>query len=163
MAHSGRVVVGVSGSLRSLGALHRAVDEARHRGGGLVAVLAWTPVGGEGTARRTPCTPTLAAWEKAAAARLEQAFRDAFGGRPNGVPLSLVTARGEAGTALTQLADRPDDLLVISTGRQGGLTRLFHGGVSRYCLAHAHCDVLAVPPSELMRDLDRALRPRAAA
>ncbi|MFG1811372.1 universal stress protein [Streptomyces sp. NPDC049040] len=162
MAQGTRVVVGVSGSLRSLGALHRAVEEARRRGGELVAVLAWIPVGGEASYRRAPCTPLLAAWENAAAARLEQAFLDAFGGRPEGVPVRLVTVRGEAGTALTELADRPDDLLVVSTGRQGGLMRLFHGGVSRHCLAHAHCDVLAVPTSELLRDLDRSLRHRTA-
>jgi nucleotide-binding universal stress UspA family protein len=163
MAQGGRVVVGVSGSLRSLGALHRAVDEARRRDGELLAVLAWTPVVGEDAYRRGPCTPLLTTWENAAAARLERAFLDAFGGYPNGVPLRLVTVRGEAGTALTELADRPDDLLVISTGRQGRLMRLFHGGVSRHCLAHAHCNVLAVPPSELMRDLDRTLRHRTAA
>lgn len=163
MAPSGRVVVGVSGSLLSLGALHRAVTEARSRGGVLVTVLAWTPAGGEAAYRRAPCTPLLTAWEDAAASRLEQAFQDAFGGHPNRLPLRMVTARGEAGTALTQLADPPDDLLVVSTGWQGAFARLFHGGVSRYCLAHARCDVLAVPPSELMRELDRSLRPRAAA
>ncbi|MFI0723507.1 universal stress protein [Streptomyces sp. NPDC021224] len=163
MARNGRVVVGVSGSLLSLGALHRGVAEARDRGGLLVAVLAWTPAGGEGAYRRAPCTPLLAAWEDAAAARLENAFRNAFGGHPHGVPLRMVTARGEPGTALTQLADRPDDLLVVSTGRQGGLARLFHGGVARYCLAHARCDVLAVPPSELMRGPDRPLGSHSAA
>jgi nucleotide-binding universal stress UspA family protein len=158
MTQGGRVLVGVSGSLWSLAALHRAVDEARRGGVELKAVMAWAPVGGEMAYRRAPCPPLLAEWENAAAERLAQAFRDAFGGYPDGVRLSLVTARGEPGPALTELADRPDDLLVISTGRQGRLTRIFHGGVSRYCLAHARCDVLAVPPSELMRDLGHGAR-----
>lgn len=100
----------------------------------------------------------LAALENAAGERLRQAFTDAFGGEPPGVRLRLITARDEAAGALVALADRPDDLLVIGTGRRGGLRRLFHGGVARHCLAHAGCAVLAVPPSELIRDLGRTTR-----
>ncbi|SEG83500.1 Nucleotide-binding universal stress protein, UspA family [Actinacidiphila yanglinensis] len=158
MAEGGRVILGISGSLRGLAALHRAVDEARRRDAELTAVLAWTPVGGEVAYRRYPCPPLLRECESAAAARLQQAFLDAFGGCPEGVRVQLATARGEPGAALTVLADRPDDLLVVGTGRQGAFRRLLHGGVSRYCLAHARCPVLAVPPSELMRDLDRTTR-----
>jgi nucleotide-binding universal stress UspA family protein len=158
MGLHGRVVVGVSGSLRSLAALHRAVDEARRRDAELVAVLAWTPPGGESAYRRSPCPSLLTMCEEAAAERLSQAFRDAFGGRPPGVRLRLVTARGEAGNALSALADRPDDLLVVGAGRRGGMRRLFHGGVGRRCVAHARCAVLAVPPPDLMRDLGRTTR-----
>ncbi|WP_329366479.1 universal stress protein [Streptomyces sp. NBC_00669] len=157
MSQGGRVLVGLSGSLHSLCALHRAVEEARRREGELVAVTAWAPPGGELAYRRTPWPPLLAAGEKAAARCLERAFTDAFGGYPEDLDLSLVTARGEPGTALTELADRPDDLLVISTGRRGR-TRLFHGGVRRYCLAHARCDILAVPPPDLMREVGHAAR-----
>jgi nucleotide-binding universal stress UspA family protein len=158
MAQGGRVVVGVSGSLRSLAALHRAVDETRRRGAALTAVLAWTPAGGEVASRRSPCPSLLTACESAAAARLQQAFRDAFGGYPEGLRLRLATVRGEPGHALTEVADRPDDLLVVGAGRRGGLPRLFNGRVSRYCVAHARCAVLAVPPSDLMRDLGRTHR-----
>ena len=156
-SHGGRVVVGVSGSLCSLTALHRAVDEARRADVELLAVTAWTPPGGEFAYRRSPCPPLLTACETAAAGRLQQAFTDAFGGFPADTRLRLVTACGEAGFALTELADQPDDLLVISTGRQGR-PRMFHGAVSRYCLAHARCDVLAVPPSDLMRAAGRTAR-----
>ncbi|WUH92086.1 universal stress protein [Streptomyces sp. NBC_00433] len=158
MAQGGRVVVGVSGSLLSLAALHRAVDEARRRDAELTAVLAWAPPAGEHGHRTNPWPSPPAALENAAAARLEQAFRDAFGGFPYGVRVRLVTARGEPATALVALADRPDDLLVVSTGRRGGFQRLFHGGVARYCLAHARCPVLAVPPPALMRDLGHTTR-----
>ena len=159
MAQGGRVVVGVSGSLRNLTALHRAVEEARRRGAGVLAVLAWTPPACELGYRRAPWPPPLLQdGEKAAAGRLERAFLDAFGGCPPDVRVCLATACGETGWALTRLADRPDDLLVVGTGRQRRLPRLFHGGVARYCLAHARCPVLAVPPSELMRDLGRSSR-----
>jgi nucleotide-binding universal stress UspA family protein len=158
MEQVGRVVVGVSGSLHSMAALHRAVGEARRGDAELLAVLAWSPAGGETAYRRSPCPPLLAAWEDSAAERLEDAFRNAFGGCPQGVRLRLVTARGEPGAALTEFADRPDDLLVVGAGRRGALARVFHGGVTRYCLAHARCAVLAVPPSDLTRDLGRITR-----
>jgi hypothetical protein len=45
------------------------------------------------------------------------------------------------------IASHPGDLLVVGTGRRGTLTRVFSGRVSRYCLAHAQCPVLAVPPA----------------
>ncbi|MEV7930664.1 universal stress protein, partial [Kitasatospora sp. NPDC088779] len=66
----GRVVVGVSGSLGSLAALHRGVAEARSRGAELVPVLAWEPPGGEFGYRRSPCPPLLAAVREAAEQRL---------------------------------------------------------------------------------------------
>ena len=46
-ADSRQIIAGVSGSLRSLGALRAAADEARPAGAELLAVLAWAPVGGE--------------------------------------------------------------------------------------------------------------------
>ncbi|MCQ4040458.1 universal stress protein [Streptantibioticus rubrisoli] len=158
MAEDTRVVVGVSGSLSSLAALHRAVDEARRRDAVLVPVLAWTPVGGEATYRRSPCPALLKEWEIAACKRMDTAFEQAFGGYPEGVRIQGRVVRGDAGQALVHTADRPDDLLIVGSGRRGRLRRMFHGAVSRYCLAHARCTVLAVPPSELLDTLERALR-----
>ncbi|MFE6868796.1 universal stress protein [Kitasatospora sp. NPDC057692] len=162
MSDGARVIVGVSGSLHSLTALHRAADEARDRGAVLVPVLAWTPAGGEYNYRLRPCPPLLRAWQAMADARLDQALEEAFGGLPAGVRVEPQVVRGEVGPVLTSLADRPDDLLVVGAGRHGALRtavrRLFQGGsVSRYCLARARCTVLAVPPSDLQADL-RALR-----
>ncbi len=158
MAEATRVVVGVSGSLSSLAALHRGVAEARRLQATLVPVLAWAPPDGETGYRRSPCPPMLKEWERAAARRLDTAFEQAFGGYPEGLRTRALLVRGEAGQALVAAADRPDDLLVLSTGRRGRLRRLFHGTVTRYCLAHARCTVLAVPPSELLATLERAAR-----
>jgi hypothetical protein len=55
--------------------------------------------------------------------------------------------RGPPGRVLTIIASDPGDLLVVGTGRHSTLTRVFSGRVSRYCLAHARCPVLAVPPA----------------
>jgi hypothetical protein len=54
-----RVIVGVSGSVRSLAALSVAVNEARRAGAVLVPVLAWSPAGGEIAYQRAPCPPLL--------------------------------------------------------------------------------------------------------
>ncbi|MQS15597.1 universal stress protein [Streptomyces kaniharaensis] len=160
MLDGARVIVGVSGSLHSLTALHRAADEARARNAVLIPVLTWTPVGGENNYRTQPCPPLLRKWQQAAHRRLERALDEAFGGLPVGVRVKPLVVRGAAGPTLTQLADRPDDLLVISTGQRGAVRgavrRLLQGSVSRYCLTHARCTVLAVPPSTLHADL-RAL------
>jgi Universal stress protein family len=49
-----------------------------------------------------------------------------------------------------------DDLLVIGAGRRGLLSRLWHGRVSRYCLAHSRCPVLAVPAPSTPREMGLA-------
>jgi nucleotide-binding universal stress UspA family protein len=160
MSPSGRVVVGVSGTPTSLQALRAAVAEARRSRSQLVAVLVWTPPGGEITYRRAPCPPLLRIWEDEAAWRLRNSFDEAFGGVPEDVPVELVAIRGEAGAALLDVADRADDLLVVGAGPHGGWARLFHGSTTRYCVGHARCRVLAVPAPELLAALPRGLRHR---
>ena len=59
---------------------------------------------------------------------------------------------------LVDIADQPDDLLIIGTGRRAGLARALRRSVSRYCLAHAKCPVLAIPPSALMDEMSHGLR-----
>jgi len=77
-AGSRRVIAGVSGSLRSLGALRAAVAEARSARAGLLAVLAWAPAGGEIAYVRAPCPLLLRLWEQAAHERIRDAFDEAF-------------------------------------------------------------------------------------
>jgi nucleotide-binding universal stress UspA family protein len=158
MSHSGRVVVGVSGTPTSLQALRAAVSEARRSGARLSAVLAWTPPGGEISYRRAPCPPLLRIWEDEAVWRLRNSFDEAFGGVPTDLPVELVTVRGEAGAALVDYADHADDLLVVGAGPRGRRARLFHGATARYCLGHAGCRVLAVPAPDLLAALPRGLR-----
>ncbi|MFJ1708043.1 universal stress protein [Kitasatospora sp. NPDC088346] len=147
-----RVVVGVSGSLGSLAALHRAVAEAVTRGAEVLAVLAWVPQGGEHGYRLAPCPPLLTAWREAAAARLAEALDEAFGGAPAGVGFSARAVRGDAGEVLVRTADRPGDLLVVGAG--GGLLRRgLRPSVTAYCVRRAGCPVLAVPRPALQRDL----------
>ncbi|GAA2842629.1 hypothetical protein GCM10010441_78400 [Kitasatospora paracochleata] len=147
-----RVVVGLSGSLGSLAALHRAVAEARRTDTPVLAVHAWEPPGGEIGYRRSPCPPLLAAVRAQAAERLATALDDAFGGTDPGVRLQTLLVRGEPGRALVAAAEHPDDLLVLGAGGS-----LLHRGlrpsVTGHCLRHAACPVLTVPRPALQRDL----------
>ena len=149
----GRVIAGVSGSLRSLGALRAGVEEARLTGAPLMAVLAWEPAGGELAYRRAPCPILLKLWQHAAVERLTSAFHDAFGGIPQDVTVRMLVVRGKAGPFLVDFADQPDDLLVVGCGGGRWLRNSLHGSVTRYCIAHAHCPVLTIPPPELIRQV----------
>lgn len=149
-----RVVVGVSGSPGSLAALCRGVDEARRRGAGLWPVLAWEPPGGDLAARRSPDGVFMVGeWERLARERLLAALRDVFGCAALPVPGQALVTQGAPGRALVRIAAGENDLLVIGTGRRQVLHRALWPSVSRYCVAHADCPVLAVPPSPLQAEL----------
>ncbi len=152
---SGRVIVGVSGSPGSIRALRYAADLARFHGAPLFTVLAWVPPGGEMAEHRAPSAYLREIWRKAAAKRLMDALETAWGGLPLDLHVHHMVARGEAGQVLVNAADGADDVLVIGAGRRGAVARLRHGKVSRYCLGHATCPVLAVPESPLARHAGR--------
>jgi nucleotide-binding universal stress UspA family protein len=118
----------------------------------LTPVLAWTPPGGELADRRAPCEPLRATWKQAAWDRLWHAVELALGGPPADLEFAPEVVRGEAGQVLSDLARQPGDVLVIGAGKRGAL-RLTARRVSRYCLGHAHCPVIAVPPPELAAEM----------
>ncbi|MEU8778931.1 universal stress protein [Streptomyces sp. NPDC048606] len=154
----GRVVAGTCGSLGSLTALHRAAEEARTRDAELWVVLAWQPpLGGPG-ARGGGGTPLLTGCREGAVRRLREILRTAFGDGPPGVTLAGLTVRGTPGAALVDTVRDPGDLLVVGTGSRTPLLRALCPSVSRYCLAHAPCPVLAVPHSPLQADLEAVHR-----
>jgi len=84
----------------------------------------------------SPCTRCAISGREAAVERLEVAFDQGLGGLPAGLVIEPLVIRGPAGPVLVDHADRPDDLLVVGTGRRGGLRRL-RRSVGRYCLAKA--------------------------
>jgi nucleotide-binding universal stress UspA family protein len=153
----GRLIVGTGGSAGSLPALRYARDLARSNDVPLLAAIAWIPPGGDLAERRCPSAALRRAWADAAADRLKAALEAAWGNVPPDLDLQLVVIRGETGPALVHLADCGDDLLVVGAGRPGRLSRMWHGKVSRYCLAHARCPVVAVPPPATARQM--GLRP----
>ncbi len=151
-----RVVVGVHGSLGSLQALRWAAEEARDRQVVLVAAIAWSPPGGDLAERTHPSSHLRRIWRDAARQRLLDSFDNGLGGLPQDIEVHARVERGETGTVLVDVADKPDDLLVIGTGRRTFLGRALRSSVGRYCLAHAKCPVLAVPPSALMDEMSHS-------
>ena len=151
-----RVFAGVHGSPGSLQALRYAANEARHRGARLLPVIAWVPPGGDLAERRQPNLYLRKMWREGAQGRLWEAFDMGLGGLPEDLTIEALVVRGPAGPVLVECADDPDDLLVIGTGRRG-LRRLARHSASRYCLAHARCPVVAVPPSALMEETSHRL------
>jgi nucleotide-binding universal stress UspA family protein len=154
------VVVGVHGSLTSLAALQIARLQARDRDAILVPVLVWSPVGGEIAYRRAPCPQLLHLWREQADLRLANAFDEAFGGYPLDVHMRPEVLRGDAGATLVQAAAGDGDLLVVGSGHRRVLRRRLHGPTARYCLSHAACPVVLVPPPDLMYDAERLGRRR---
>ncbi|QIY72665.1 universal stress protein [Streptomyces sp. RLB1-33] len=148
-----RVVAGVSGSPGSLAALRRAAAEARRGGAELLVVIAWEPPGGD-FAHRSALSPLpMAMLRRDAGRRLLAALDTAFGDAGPGIPYRGLVVRGTPGRALVETADRADDLLVVGPGCRGRLHRSLFPSVARYCLAHAVCPVLTLPPSPLSREL----------
>ena len=146
-----RVIVGASGSPGSLRALRHAEDLARHSVATLTPVLAWVPPGGE-LAARQPCPDLVRLWQEAAWQRLWAALEGAWGQIPGDLSVQPVVQRGQPGPVLVALACRPDDLLIVGAGRRGTVAWPGRGRVGRYCLSHALCPVLAVPPASLARE-----------
>ena len=149
-----RVIVGVTGTVGNLQALRRGMAEARLRGTGLLAVHAWLPPGGEMAERRFSVPELRQVWHDAAWRRVWDAFDAAFGGVPPQAQVEVLVTRGEPGRVLVKAACQDDDLLVIGAGRGGALRRLLSRRVCRYCLSHAGCPVLVVPPSALAREME---------
>ena len=156
MSAERRILVGVHGSLGSLQALRYAAAEARIGQVQLVPIIAWVPPGGDLAERRQPVYTLRQIWRDAARDRLFDSFDRALGGVPDDLEVEPVVIRGPAGPVLTDSARQPGDLLVVGTGRRGGLRRL-RRSVGRYCLAHARCPVIAVPPSDLVEQASRGL------
>jgi nucleotide-binding universal stress UspA family protein len=152
-----RVIVGASGSPGSLRALRYAEDLARHSVATLIPVLAWTPPGGDLAARRQPCPTLVHIWQEAAWQQLWAALDAAWGEMPADLFVQPVVQRGHPGQILVDVAYQTDDLLVVGAGRRGALARIWGGEVSRYCLAHALCPVVAVPPGLLAQQAGHGL------
>lgn len=144
-----RVITGLSGSAGSLQALRYATEMAGYHEAALVPVLAWIPPGGEVADRRHPCPQLRDEWNRAAWERFWRAVELGIGGPPDGLGFMPQVVKGEPGLALTQIAAQPGDVLVIGAGRHGSARRALACKVSRYCVGHAACPVICVPPPAL--------------
>jgi nucleotide-binding universal stress UspA family protein len=144
-----RVIVGASGSPGSTRALRYAEGLARNNDAALLPVIAWEPPGRDHLGRGMPSGYLRQQWRDLAWQRLRDALVAVWGELPCNPLVQPHVEMGRPGWVLVSLASRSDDVLVIGAGRRGILARIACSRVSRYCLAHACCPVLAVPPPEL--------------
>ena len=153
----GRVVLGVSGSPENLHALRHAVQLARHYDATLIAVNAQSTQALR--ARITHARRGSPVWQHSASLVIRTAFENGLGGLPTDVECVMLAAPGQPGPSLVYVADRANDVLVLGTARRRG-PRLAQRTIAAYCIDHATCSVLAVPPPPLAattRTLTRTL------
>ena len=159
MSGARRIIIGCSGSPGSLQALRLAASVALEDDAVLVPLLAWLPPGGDLADRRFPSSQLRKAWRDAAWLQLWTALENAWGGiAPTGRPAEPQVLRGEPGEVLVTAAGQPGDWLIVGAGRRGALRPLAGARVARYCLAHAVCPVVAVPPPALDQAAGHGLR-----
>ena len=149
----GRLIVGTSGSPGSLRALRYAEGLAGAYGAVLVPVIAWEPPGGDRAERIVPSGPLREECRTLACRRLHDALMSVWGEVPDDPRVQPQIERGPAGWVLVNVACHPGDMLVVGAGRRGRLTWMVSSRVTRYCLAHARCPVLVIPPPALAREL----------
>jgi len=149
----GRVLVGTSGSPGSLQALRYGEGLARAHDAVLIPVIAWDVPGGDRAHRAGSSRELGQACRDLACQRLRDALMAVWGEVPGDPRVQPHVEHGPAGWVLVNLASRPDDVLVVGAGRRGTLGRLAFSKVSRYCLAHAQCPVVAIPPPALASEL----------
>jgi nucleotide-binding universal stress UspA family protein len=103
------------------------VEEARRVGDAVVAVTAWSP-------------------DVASPPSIPRAELDAELARESTPPqVSYQVFEDEPGQALVR-AGRHARLLVVGSHGYGTVRSALAGSVSRYCIAHATCPVVVVPP-----------------
>ncbi len=149
MHEASRVIAGVSGSPGSLRALRYAEAIARAHMAALIPVIAWQPPGGDNYHLRMTSDFLRREWEEMGVRRLRDACCSAWGDVPLSPFIHPHVERGPAGWVLVSIASRPGDLLVVGAGRRGTLRRPIGSKVCRYCMTHAQCPVVLVPPPEL--------------
>jgi nucleotide-binding universal stress UspA family protein len=163
---SGRVVVGVDDTQAALAALHWAVCRARSSGAPLVAVRSWAlglPRHG-GRHRRHLAHPRVVLYfdgteqREASGQLVRRAFRIVNGGPPADVTVTVRTPEGDPGAALTRVAARPGDLIVLGQEHAPRWRRARQGPVSGYCVRHASCPVVVVPAGHDRQDAGPAGR-----
>jgi nucleotide-binding universal stress UspA family protein len=152
MSTGPRVIVGVDGSYGSLEALRVAVAEARRRRYPLVVAYALEhATGAEGW---------LVA-ESAGYQVIEQSIAEALGTPPTDLDvIQNVVEFVSPGRALVYLSSDPGDLIVVGARVARGLGRLWRSGADTYCVRHAACPVLVVPPPDLLRLVRTSRRER---
>jgi nucleotide-binding universal stress UspA family protein len=151
------IVVGVSGSAASAGALRWAADEAARRRARLHVVHVWEEAHPAPYAPAAAGQPSAGQQQAAAGAQLTTTIRDAFAcGPPAG--LSTELARGLPARVLVDRSAGAD-LLVLGSAAPAGEAGWPVGPVLSACLHGSRCPVVVVCPETAPRRTDDAAVP----
>lgn len=153
------VVVGVDGSPASYTALRWTLAHAGRTGAQVCAVRCWTPLsarGWEAVVTAQPAPP-ITEQQTRAERELAQVVAAALVRVPtHSTQVRHRAVRGPAGPGLVSEAAGAD-LLVVGHGRRS--IEMLHRSVTWYCVLHATCPVLVIPPTWATR---RTLAPAVA-
>jgi nucleotide-binding universal stress UspA family protein len=154
-----QVVVGVDGSPASYTALRWALAHAARIGAQVRAVRCWTPI----VARKWEAAvtgepvPSEVVQEARAERELVQVVAAAVAWVPDGATRVAVQQRVVRGLAGPVLAGEANGAALLVVGHGPRATELRHRSVSWYCLRHATCPVLVIPPTmDILRTLTLA-------
>lgn len=136
----GLIVVGVDGSANSRIALRWAAQEARLRGVGLRAVIAWSVSPAEYPAHFPLSQAVLAGAECAATQILDGAVDEL----DPGMEIDRVVVKGHPAPVLLKAAQSAD-LLVVGTRGRGAAAEALLGSTSRTCAHRSPVPVVIVP------------------
>lgn len=136
-----RIVVGTDGSASSTDALRWAAQIAADTGAQIDAITCWQYPQSYGMSGGSlDWNPT-----SDAAQILAGSLTDAFGDKqPDGLHADV--REGHPAQVLID-ASAGADMLVVGNRGHGGFVGLLLGSVSAYCVEHAHCPVVVVPPA----------------
>jgi nucleotide-binding universal stress UspA family protein len=141
---AGSLVVGVDQSDNSRHALSVALDTARRLGVGCHAVHAWDypAIALASPYAASACLADLGPEEHTWLHNL------IAGTSTDGVIVSGEVRRGSAGPALVDVAaDLDAAFIVVGSVGHGAIVGALLGSVSEYCIHHATCPVVVVPPT----------------
>ena len=139
------IVVGVDGSEGSAHALRWALEEAKLRKTGVLAVHAWTMPAPPGTIGFYAASLQDPEAFRAEVEKAIESFVAEVLPERNGVPLELRVVQGSAVEELVA-ASRDAEMLVVGSRGHGGFASLLLGSVSQQCAHHASCPVTIVRP-----------------
>lgn len=136
----GFIVVGVDQTVAARAALELALEEGVAHGCAVEVVTAWlwiSPYPGMST------VTSIAEGQRVAAAVQDRALRSASAKSRRRPVISRTVVHQHAGTALVERSEGAR-LLVVGSGRKGGVTRAVLGSTSEYCVRHAPVPIVVV-------------------
>lgn len=152
---AGRIVVGIDGSRFGVGALRWALQEGARRGCIVEATMAWQPESPPEAAQRLGVPRRLPEeLRQRHAEKLAESVTEATRGDHSLDPRQVL-ARGWPPELLVR-ASMGAVLLVLGGHGRGGLMDSAIGSVTEYCIRHAYCPVVVVPPRLAIPDASTA-------